>query len=246
MTSAGSGERDPAASGAAAPAAPESARHLFGDSLPGAVRYAELLAGDGVAHGHIGPREVPQLWRRHLENCALVTDVVPADAVVLDVGSGAGLPGIPMALRRADLQLVLIEPKQRRCDFLHRCVTELGLASRVTVVRGRADDAEVRSAWAEQQWVTARAVAPLDRLVGWCLPLLAPRGRLLALKGASAAEEIDRHRDAIRRAGGSTPTVLELGGRGEGDPTWIVSVQRSSGARSVDRTARSRSTRRTR
>lgn len=214
------------------PTPPECAVRLFGDALPQASAYAGLLASDGVAHGHIGPREVPVLWERHLINSALVTDLVPACVAVLDVGSGAGLPGIPMALRRPDLRLVLLEPKQRRVDFLQRAITELGLTERVTVVRGRADDADVCRSQGGQQVVVARAVAPLERLVGWCLPLLAPAGRLLALKGASVVDEVERDRAAVMRAAGTAPTIVELGGGAAAEPTWVVSVQLAAKRRS--------------
>lgn len=210
-----------------APGAP--ARAVFGDRLGVAERFAELLAGDGVAHGHLGPREVSRIWDRHLVNCALVTDLLPIGSRAVDVGSGAGLPGLPMAIRRVDLAVDLIEPMARRVSFLCGAVELLDLGGAVRVHRGRADEAEVRRAVGPTDWVVARAVAPLDRLVRWCLPLLAPGGRLLALKGASAADEVERSMDAVRDAGGRSLEVIELG-RDEGtDPTWVVSVQRGSG-----------------
>ena len=187
-----------AASGLPEPGA--AARSVFGHELGVAERYAHLLAGTGIAHGHLGPREVERLWDRHLVNSAVVTDLLPDGATVVDIGSGAGLPGLPMAIRRTDLTVILLEPMQRRALFLEQAAGELDLAKRVQVVRGRADDAAVRTLLHGQQWLTARAVAPLERLVQWCVPLLAPGGRLLALKGSSAADEVDRFRTGAPRS----------------------------------------------
>lgn len=225
----------PGADPACVPAPPESAERLFGEQLPKAVAYAALLGGDGVAHGHLGPREVSRVWTRHLNNSAMLADLLPEDAVVVDVGSGAGLPGIPMAVRRPDLFVVLLEPMQRRCDFLARAVAEVGLGDRVTVTRGRADDRTTVAALGPQDWVVARAVAPFNRLVRWCLPLLAPAGRLLALKGESAVTEVAQHRDEILRLGVAPPTVVELGGTASDERTWVVSVQQRAGRRPTAR-----------
>jgi 16S rRNA (guanine527-N7)-methyltransferase len=210
---------------------PASATGVFGERLTLAVRYAEILATDGVVRGLIGPREVSRLWDRHLLNSAVAADLVPAGARVVDVGSGAGLPGLPMALRRPDLSVDLVEPMQRRTDFLTEVVSELGLGSAVRVVRGRADSPEVIKTVGAADWVVARAVAPLDRLVRWCLPLLAPGGRLLALKGARAADEVDQHRSLIGRLGGGEIEVLRVGEAWPEAATWVVSLQRVSATR---------------
>lgn len=199
---------------------------MFGDRLELAVRYAARLSNEGVRHGHLGPREVPRLWDRHLVNCALLSDLVPAGARIVDVGSGAGLPGLPMALRRADLRVDLVEPMLRRTRFLESAVGELGLADRVRVVRGRAEEPMVRAAVGNSDWVVTRAVAPLDRLVRWCLPLLTPGGSLLALKGASARDEVTEHRRALQRAGAEHVEVIRLGADG-GTGTWVVRVDRA-------------------
>src|SRR4051812_18270942 len=170
----------------ALPDAPPAAAAVFGDRLPLAVRYAKLLAGAGVERGLLGPRETPRLWERHLLNCAGLTELIEPGQQVLDVGSGAGLPGIVLAIRRPDLQVVLVEPLLRRATFLTEAVEELGLAN-VSVRRARAEDlAGVISA----PVVVARAVAPVDRLGAWTLPLLLPGGRLLALKGEAAEGEL--------------------------------------------------------
>jgi 16S rRNA (guanine527-N7)-methyltransferase len=207
-------------------AIPAAASAMFGDHLPLAARYRELLAGDGVVRGLIGPREADRLWERHLLNSAILTDLLPANARVVDVGSGAGLPGIPMAIRRPDLSVDLVEPMLRRTRFLSEAVDALGLAGRVRVLRGRADDPEVVRQAGAADWVVARAVAPLDRLVRWCLPLLSRRGRLLALKGAGGAEEARQHAAALAAAGSRVEAVAQLGAEVLSQPTWAVVVAR--------------------
>ncbi len=209
--------------------APAGARDLFGDRIELAARFGELLATAGVERGLIGPREAERLWERHLVNCALATDLFPAGARVVDVGSGAGLPGLAMAIRRPDLRVDLVESLQRRIDFLHEAVAELGLEQRVRVVRGRAEDASVRAEIGESSWVTARAVAPLDRLVRWCLPLLRPAGTLVAMKGAAAESEIREHAAAVRRLGGSQPKIQVIGAGDWPEPTTVVIVVRVKG-----------------
>lgn len=159
----------------------------FGDLLPLAERYAAWLAGAGTERGLLGPREVPRIWDRHVLNSAALAPLLAPGESVVDVGSGAGLPGIPLALARPDCTYVLLEPLLRRAEFLREVVDDLGLGDRVSVLRARAEEA----AREPRRWdvAVARAVAPLDRLAGWCLPLLRPGGRLLALKGERAAEE---------------------------------------------------------
>ncbi|MBN9620846.1 MAG: 16S rRNA (guanine(527)-N(7))-methyltransferase RsmG [Actinobacteria bacterium] len=200
---------------------------VFGDRLEVAEDYARLLANDGLVRGLLGPREADRIWDRHLLNSAVLTDLLPTEAFVVDVGSGAGLPGIPMAIRRPDLSLVLVEPLLRRSDFLEEAVLRLGLESQVRVIRGRAEEKPVRDELGPVDWVTARAVAPLDRLVRWCLPLLRPGGRLLALKGARAEEEVATHRAAVNRLGGDPIDVIQLGGEVLAEPTWVVGVTRT-------------------
>ncbi|MFI1334227.1 16S rRNA (guanine(527)-N(7))-methyltransferase RsmG [Streptomyces sp. NPDC020845] len=200
------------------PPAPEEAREVFGERFLEAVRYAELLADVGVTRGLIGPREVPRLWERHLLNCAVLSEVVPEGVTVCDVGSGAGLPGIPLALTRPDLRITLLEPLLRRTNFLQEVVELLGL-EHVTVVRGRAE--EVLGKLPPMHVVTARAVAPLDRLAGWGVPLLRPYGEMLLLKGDTAEEELKHARAALSKLGVVGASVLHVG-EGIVDPLSTV------------------------
>jgi len=203
----------------------EAGRAAFRDRLPLAEAYAELLITDGVVRGLIGPREAPRIWDRHLINCAVMADMIQIGASVVDVGSGAGLPGIVLAVARPDLSITLVEPLARRTAFLSEAVTALGLDATVRVVRGRAEDLAGGPPVAADV-VTARAVAPLDRLAGWCLPLAAVGGRLLALKGASAADEVAEHRAAITSLGGSDPAITLCGVGVIEPPTTVVEIVR--------------------
>jgi 16S rRNA (guanine527-N7)-methyltransferase len=186
----------------------------FGDQEAVAVAYADLLATSGVERGLIGPREVERLWQRHIFNCAAVADLVPAGASVVDVGSGAGLPGLVLAMRRPDLAVSLVEPLLRRCTWLTEVVEALGLTN-VTVVRSRAEE---QFGLIEADVVTARAVASLDVLAGWCLPLARSGGTLLALKGRSVGEEVTAAEPTLRRLGATQWDVVECGA------AWLESV----------------------
>jgi 16S rRNA (guanine527-N7)-methyltransferase len=194
--------------------------------MPRASRYAELLTSAGVERGLLGPREASRVWERHLLNCAVVGELLPRAARVVDVGSGAGLPGIPLACARPDLRIDLVEPLARRVTFLEEAVAALALAPRVSVVRGRAEERAVVRRVAPVAWVTARAVAPLDRLAAWCLPLLQPGGRLLALKGRRAAQELNEHRDVIGRLGGVDQHVVLCGVGLLASPSTVVVIRR--------------------
>lgn len=200
------------------PPAPEQAREVFGDRFDDAVRYAELLADAGVQRGLIGPREVPRLWERHLLNCAVLSEVVPDGVTVCDVGSGAGLPGIPLALVREDIKITLLEPLLRRTNFLTEVVELLGL-DHVTVVRGRAE--EVMGKLQPVHVVTARAVAPLERLATWGIPLLRPYGEMLALKGDTAEEELKSAATVLSKLGAVETSILQVG-EGIVDPLSTV------------------------
>ncbi|MEU4741344.1 16S rRNA (guanine(527)-N(7))-methyltransferase RsmG [Actinosynnema sp. NPDC023658] len=206
----------------------DRAKKVFGDHYDTAVAFTALLTEHGVERGLIGPREVERLWERHILNSAVVSELLPEGARVVDVGSGAGLPGIPLAIVRPDLDLTLLEPMARRVAWLTECVETLGL--NVTVLRGRAEEGPVRDQLFDSDVVTARAVAPLERLTRWCLPLLRPGGRLVALKGESAAEELERDAEAVRRAGGIRPRVTTCGGDVLELPTTVVLVERDERA----------------
>ncbi|MFC6287023.1 16S rRNA (guanine(527)-N(7))-methyltransferase RsmG [Nocardioides sp. GCM10027113] len=177
------------------------------ERLPLAEQYAGLLATDGVVRGLIGPREVPRLWDRHLLNCAVLESLLPQDATVCDIGSGAGLPGLVLAIVRPDLQVTLIEPLLRRTTFLEEAVEGLGLTN-VRVVRGRAEDLHGQERF---DVVTSRAVAPLERLLRWSMPLVTPTGALVAMKGSSVGEEIEAARSVLRKMGCGEPEVVEIG-----------------------------------
>jgi 16S rRNA (guanine527-N7)-methyltransferase len=179
-----------------------------------------------VERGLLGPQEAARVWDRHLLNCAVVEALLPADARVVDVGSGAGLPGLALACARPDLHIDLVESLARRVTFLDEAVTALNLDGQVGVVRGRAEDRAVVGRVGAAPWVTARAVAPLERLARWCLPLLRPGGSLLALKGSQAAAEIDSAAAAIRRYGGGTPRIVSCGDDVVSEPTTVVVIDR--------------------
>jgi 16S rRNA (guanine527-N7)-methyltransferase len=202
------------------PLVPPAAATVFGVRLAMAVEYARLLATDGVIRGLLGPREVPRLWDRHLLNSAVVADLIAPGATVTDVGSGAGLPGIPLALSRPDLDIVLLEPNLRRVVFLQEVIAALGL-DRVRVVRSRAENsADVPVA----DVVVARAVAPLARLAGWCLPLVRSGGSLIALKGSQASAELAAAAADLRLLG-AVEWGVESCGQGFVDPpTTVVRV----------------------
>ena len=187
--------------------APAVAAAVFGEALPRLEQYAELLAGPGTERGLLGPREVPRLWERHLLNCAGLSELVQDGQVVLDLGSGAGLPGLVLALQRPDVQVVLVESLQRRAAFLSECVEQLELRNTL-VRRARAEELHGK---VEVDVVTARAVAPVDRLAGWSLPLLHEGGRLLALKGEQAEAELELARPVLTRLGARSATVVEVG-----------------------------------
>lgn len=187
---------------------PDSARGVFAARLPLAERYADWLADAGVERGLIGPREVPRLWERHLLNCAVLAEAVPDGASVVDIGSGAGLPGLVLAIARPDLAITLVEPLLRRTTFLEEVVADLGLPH-VAVHRGRAEDLHGSERF---DVVTSRAVAPLPKLLAWSMPLVSPGGIFLAMKGASVEEEIAGADKALRRwARGAEVQVISVG-----------------------------------
>lgn len=199
-------------------AAPEGAHRFFGGRLSHAEDFARILADTGVSHGLIGPREVPILWERHILNCAVIEDAFPVGARIIDVGSGAGLPGVALAIVRPDLDLHLVEPMQRRTEWLENVVTEIGLDN-VTVHRGRAEEFHGELS---APFVTARAVARLDKLARWCFPLVADGGQLIAMKGRSAEDELAGTTKALRRLGLASALVSRHGADVLEEPTLTV------------------------
>jgi 16S rRNA (guanine527-N7)-methyltransferase len=190
--------------------------------------YVGLLSTIGIERGIIGPREVPRLWGRHVLGSAVVEELIPEKSDVVDVGSGGGLPGIPLAIARPDLWVTLVEPMQRRVDFLGEVIEALGIPN-VEVLRARADEVSPRG---KSDVVVSRAVAPLGKLVGWCLPLARLGGVMLAIKGQGAALEIKENAGLIKRAGGGKAEIVVCGESKLADPVFtvpatVVSIERT-------------------
>jgi 16S rRNA (guanine527-N7)-methyltransferase len=210
-----------------APAPPEVVFQRFGATAAELLsRYAGWLAGPGTVRGLIGPREVPRLWDRHLLNSAALAELVPPAVRLVDIGTGAGLPGIAVACVRPELRVDLVESMQRRTDFLTEVVADLGLADRVRVIHGRAEDSSVVNTVGSAEFVTARAVAPLDRLVRWAFPLLRPAGSLLAVKGATAEDEMTEHQRYLARMRAEVKGVIECGAGMVDPPTRVIHLVR--------------------
>lgn len=199
-----------------------AAQTLFGDRLALAERYVEHLCTTGIEHGLLGPREVPRMWSRHVLNCAVLGTVLEAGVNVADVGSGAGLPGLAVAIARPDIEMTLIEPMERRVDWLSAVIADLGLDN-VQVIRARAEEVtdEVMA-----DVVTARAVSALKKLIPLTVPLLDDDGQLLLLKGRSAGEEIEAASKVIKKHRLRTPEVLVLGADLLEEPTTVVRARR--------------------
>ena len=195
---------------------------MFGDRYQLAVAYEEIVRTDGVQRGLVGPREADRMWERHLLNCAVVAPAVPPGSHLVDVGSGAGLPGLVLAIVRPDLTIYLVEPLLRRAIFLGETVDRLGLAG-VEVRRARAEDL---AGELQADVVTARAVAPLDRLARWCLPLVRPGGILLAFKGARAQEELAAAESGLPALGAVSWTLEVMGADVVDPPARVVRVVR--------------------
>jgi 16S rRNA (guanine527-N7)-methyltransferase len=217
-------------------AAPRVARTFFGEKLDRAQRYAEILAGAGVERGLIGPREVDRLWDRHILNSVAVAELLEPNESVADIGSGAGLPGIPLALARPDLRVTLIEPLLRRSDFLREVIEELGIDA--AVVRGRAEELTVRQRVGETDVVVSRAVASLDKLTKWSMPLLRPGGRMLAIKGERAEDEIREYRRVMASLGAVDERVVKCGADFLNPPVTVVVARRRTPTPESKRTGR--------
>jgi 16S rRNA (guanine527-N7)-methyltransferase len=195
----------------AAPTPPAVVSERFGEFESLLIRYAEWLADAGTVRGLIGPREVPRLWDRHILNSLAMAELLPTGTRLVDVGTGAGLPGLALACVRPDLHVDLVESQRRRTDFLCEVVADLDVGDRVRVIRGRAEDTAVVEAVGSSPFATARAVAPLDKLVRWTFPLLERGGSLLAMKGSTAEAELGEHRDALQRMHAEVHGVIECG-----------------------------------
>lgn len=201
---------------------PDSAARVFGDSAPKVEAFASLLAAEGELRGLIGPRELPRLWTRHLLNSSAVAPFVPTGVRFADVGSGAGFPGVVVAIMRDDLDVHLVEPMDRRTTWLEYVAAELSL-SNVTVVRARAEELHGSASF---DAVSARAVAALKKLVPWTAPLIAPGGRLVALKGERAALEVDEAAKMLRKHKLGNATVHEVLVEGTDEPTRVVTAEK--------------------
>lgn len=206
------------------PPPPELAGTIFGPRLDLARHYAELLADIGVEWGILGPHEIDRIWERHLLNCGVVAELLEPGERVADIGSGAGLPGLPILIAQPELRVVLIESLLRRTEFLRMAVTELGLD--VEVVRGRAEDAAVRQSAGGCDVVVSRAVAALDKLARWSMPLLRPGGRMLAIKGERAPDEVREHRRVMTELGAVDARVVVCGVKYLSPPTTVVMARR--------------------
>ncbi|MFC8796228.1 16S rRNA (guanine(527)-N(7))-methyltransferase RsmG [Promicromonospora sp. NPDC057138] len=202
--------------------ASDAVKAYLGDAYDGVARYAELLRDQGELRGLIGPREVPRIWERHILNSAAVVQYLPTSGSVADIGSGAGLPGVVVAVMRPGLEVILVEPMERRTTWLTEVVAELGLTN-VQVKRGRAE--EFHDAF-EVDAVTSRAVAPLSKLVRMSMPLVRVGGEMVILKGRNVAQEVEPARKVLRKYGVGDPEVLE-GATVDGvESTTIVRARR--------------------
>jgi 16S rRNA (guanine527-N7)-methyltransferase len=221
----------------AAAGVPEAAVVLFGARFGVALRYASHLGTTGVERGLLGPHEVPRIWHRHILNCAVVAELLPPGREVIDVGSGAGLPGIVLAILRPDLRVTLVEPLLRRSDWLSGVVSDLGLEN-VTVIRDRAESLRGRL---RGDVVTARAVAPLVRLAEWCVPLAKPGGEVLAIKGESAGSELVAARGELERQGVTDAVAVQVGSGVVEPATTVVRLRVGDAVASLRTAGRRRS-----
>ena len=206
---------------------PDNAKLVFGEHVDRAAEFVRLLEEHGVERGLIGPREVDRIWDRHVLNSAVIEELFGKNERVVDVGSGAGLPGVPLAIARPDLRITLLEPMARRIAWLEEVKERLQLDN-VTVLRGRAEEGPVRKQLLNCDSVTARAVAPLEKLAKWCLPLLKGGGRMVALKGERAQEELERDGAAVLKAGGANLSVVAVGADVLEVPTTVLIVERQT------------------
>ena len=230
------GAREPAKPTAVVGPVGDAASAVFGPRLDVAQRYVDLLAAAGVERGLLGPREVDRLWERHLLNSAVVAELLDPGERLVDIGSGAGLPGIPLAIARPDLRIVLLEPLLRRSEFLTEVVGELGLA--VEVVRGRAEEPWVRDQFGDRDVAVSRAVATLDKLTKWSMPLLRADGRMIAIKGERAPDEVEAHRRVMAASHAVDVRVVTCGAPYLRPPATVVLARRGKQTQTRNRPLR--------
>ncbi|HEY7853563.1 MAG TPA: 16S rRNA (guanine(527)-N(7))-methyltransferase RsmG [Aquiluna sp.] len=189
-------------------AEPAAAADIFGSRLDLARAYTDRLAKDSETFGLLGPRELPRIWGRHVINSALLSELVPAGSKVADIGSGAGLPGLPMAIAKPDAHFTLIEPMERRSNWLQQVVLDLEIKN-VDVIRARAEEVQRT----DFDIATARAVAALDKLLKLLTPLIrGSEGKtVLAMKGSRAPEEIMDAKNRLDLLGFDAPEIITLG-----------------------------------
>lgn len=199
----------------------EQAKQVYRDNYETIERYVDILATKGIEWGLLGPREVDRLWERHILNSAALADLIPEGSTVVDVGSGAGLPGIPLTILRPDLDVTLLEPLLRRSTFLSETVEDLGIDDRVRVLRGRAEECKETF-----DVVTCRAVANLTKLLGWTTPLFYPAGRLVALKGESVVQEIEDASRLLERRH-LVPELFQVRAHPEAEVTQAVVIRKA-------------------
>lgn len=210
---------------------------VLGDAFTPISMFHVKLLREGVLRGIIGPRDVDKLWERHILNSAAVVPFLrqnismPKGNRIADIGSGGGFPGLVAAACLPEGQFTLIEPMERRVDWLHECV-ELMQLRNVQVLRARAEEVLTsigRHHLKPFDVVTCRAVAPMKKLAGWTLPLLAPGGVLVALKGRSAPIELERAGKQISQQHGINAKVEEAPVAKGLDPTHVIIIDRSRG-----------------
>lgn len=214
-----------------------AAQTVFGNQLPRAQRFAAWLNGPGIERGLLGPRESQRIWPRHVLNCAVLSELIGDGESVVDVGSGAGLPGVTLALARPHNEVILLEPLLRRANFLAEVVADLELGN-VTLLRSRAEDVGLQASV-----VTSRALAPLHRLARWSLPLATPGGRVLAIKGSGARAEAGEHAERVRALGGREVAVVHCGDGLLPESTTVITMtkaQSTTGRRRGPRAGRGR------
>lgn len=205
---------------------PAQAVEVFGDRIEMARNYTRLLAENSQTLGLLGPRELPKIWTRHVLHSALPAELIPSGSKVADVGSGAGLPGIPLAIALPDCEFVLIEPMERRASWLQQVINQLGLTN-VSVLRARAEEAQD----SDFDIVTARAVAAMDKLVKIFAPLTrnSKEKTILALKGSKAAEELEVAKPRLKKLGFAEPEILTVGLGKAPETATVVRVKLKEG-----------------